>query len=175
MVIKTNWYVVTGSPCSGKSSVIRYLSFLGYHTVASPSRTYIDVEMSKGRKIEEIRADEADYQKRIFEMKIDQIKKLPKENLIFFERGLPDSIAYYIFSGANPASITEICREIRYKGVFLLERLPYKRDYARVESEEGAKRLHELIRKAYLGLGYDIIEIPVKPIDERVRMILGKI
>jgi predicted ATPase len=64
---------------------------------------------------------------------------LPKEDLIFFERGLPDSIAYYEFCGIDPKPVVKICEKIRYKGVFLLESLPYKRDYARVESEEGGE------------------------------------
>jgi predicted ATPase len=175
MVMETNWYVITGGPCTGKTQTIGYLSFLGYHTVLSPSRVYINVERSKGSIIEEIRANEAEYQKKILDMKINQIDKMPPNKLIFFERGLPDSIAYYKHCGEDTSSVIKICREIKYKGVFLLDKLPYEKDYARVESEVDANALHKLIKEVYLDLDYNITEIPVRSIDERAMMILDKI
>jgi predicted ATPase len=39
---KTNWYVITGAPCSGKTSVIRELEKRGYRVVHEVARAYIE-------------------------------------------------------------------------------------------------------------------------------------
>ncbi len=175
MVMKTNWYVVTSGPCAGKSPMFGYLNFLGYQTCSSLSRTYIDVEISKGRTIEEIRSDEAAFQKKVFEMRVDLENRTPIDRFMIFERGMPDCIAYLKHCGQNTNPVVDACKERIYKGVFLLEQLPYKKDYARVESEEDAIALHKLIKKAYLNLGYNVTTVPVKPVDERAMIILNKI
>ena len=46
---ETNWYVITGAPSSGKSSVIRELENLGYRVVHEVARAYIEEELKKGK------------------------------------------------------------------------------------------------------------------------------
>ena len=175
MTIETKWYVITAGPCAGKSPIIEYLSFLGYQTCPSLSRVRINVEISKGGTIEEIRSNEVAFQKRVFEMRFNLENRTPVDRLMIFERGMPDCIAYLRHCGQNTVPIVDACKKRTYKGVFLLGQLPYKKDYARVESAKDAAILHKLIEEAYSDLGYNVIEIPVRPIDERAMMILNKI
>lgn len=158
------------SASSGKTRVVEYLALLGYHTVPEVARVYLDNEQSKGRWVEDIRSDEAEFQKIVLKMKIDAEERIPPDLLIFLERGIPDSDAYYQICGQNPEPVIRASRKRKYKGIFLLDPLPfYRKDYARVESEKDRLILDKLLFESYSSLGYDVIRIPVKPNDERAK------
>ena len=171
----TNWYVITGGPSSGKTKVIEHLASLGYATVPEIARILIDSEQNKGRTIKEIRADEAEFQRKVFQMKIAAEDKLSPEQITFFDRGIPDSVAYYQLCGLNPTPIIEESKKRKYKGVFILEQLPFEKDYARVENEKTARDLDKLLYEAYSNLGYNVVRVPSQSIEERVKFILSKL
>jgi predicted ATPase len=53
--VQTNWHVITGAPCSGKSTLIGQLSDRGFHTVPEAGRRDVEREMAKGYTVNEIR------------------------------------------------------------------------------------------------------------------------
>jgi predicted ATPase len=172
---ESKWYVITGAPGSGKTTIISQLSKMGYHTVFEAARILIDEEISKGKKLEVIRKDEIEFQKKVFEMKMEIESKLPKDKIVFLDRGLPDTIAYYQLYKANIQEILKACQEKRYKKIFFLEPLSFEKDYARIEDEKRAKKLSELLKKAYLDLGYEVIIVPKMSVEERTKFILSKL
>lgn len=174
-MIETKWYVITGGPSSGKTKIIVRLAFMGYLTIPEAARALIDNEMSKGRTLEQIRADEFEFQKTVLKMKIDAENRIPVNQTAFFERGIPDSIAYYKICDGDVESAIKASQKRRYKKVFLLEQLPFEKDYARTEDEELANKISKLLHDSYSSLGYDVISVPVmKSIEERVNFILSK-
>ena len=64
----SNWYVVTGGPGSGKTTVINHLNMLGYHATIEHARHFIDSRMITGRSVEEIRKNQLEFQRGILEM-----------------------------------------------------------------------------------------------------------
>lgn len=175
MSIKTNWYIITGGPSSGKTKTLEYLSFLGHQTIPEAARILIDLKLSRGETIQDIRKDEAKFQKDILKMKVQVENRLPPENLIFFDRGIPDSLAYFQFYNLDINDVLKVCKRRKYKGVFLLEQLPYESDYARVEDEKAAQKLNDLLYHSYVDLGYNVTKILLKPIDGRVKDIIEAI
>lgn len=176
MVIETNWYVVTGGPSSGKTKAIEHLAFLGYPIIPEAARILIDNERSKGRTTEEIRVSETEFQRIVLQMKIDAENRTPADQTTFFERGIPDSIAYYKICREDPEPAVTASQKRRYKGVFLLEQLPFEKDYARIEDEKTAHELSRLLHDSYSDLGYEVICVPpIKPIDKRVAFILSRV
>lgn len=175
MEVMKNWYVITGGPSSGKTATVKALEQKGYKVVPESARIFIDQEIAKGKTLEEIRIDEIGFQRKVFKMKIELENKTPKDKIVFFDRGLPDSIAYYKAYDADATEIMDLCKNRRYNKIFFLEQLPLKKDYARVEDETVAKKISMLLKKAYLDLGYDVIIVPVISVQERVNMILSKI
>ena len=118
---KNNWYVITGGPHSGKTSVIELLEKKGYRAIYESARIYIDEELEKGRTIEQIRKDELEFQKGILDMKIDIEKKQPKDEVIFFDRGIPDSDAYYELCGfKGDKYLEEVMNACSYKKSFFV-------------------------------------------------------
>jgi predicted ATPase len=172
-----NWYVVTGAPHSGKTSVLKLLDKEGYEVVYEAARIYIDQEMEKGRTIGEIRKNELAFQKGILDKKIEIEKKLSKDKIIFFDRAIPDSDAYYKLCGLkDDKHLHDAIKKSKYKKVFLFEILPYKKDYARIENEEEQVKLQELLEESYKKLNLPVIKIPVmESAEDRMSFILKNI
>lgn len=172
----TKWQVITGGPSSGKSKVIEAISFRGLLNRPESARILIDEELSQGKDLLEIRAEEAKFQERVLDLSIDVQKKANRNEVIFWERGVPDSIAYLSLCQGNVAKALEASRKVKYQNIFLLDRLPiYKGDYARTETEKEAAEIHEKLFQVYLALGYSVICVPVLCISKRVDFILQKI
>ncbi|MBI3590040.1 MAG: ATP-binding protein [Candidatus Melainabacteria bacterium] len=173
---KTNWYIITGGPSTGKSKTIDHLAYLGYLIRPEVARILIDDELSKGKTIEEIRGDEKSFEHKILKIKIETEETAPKNDLIFWERGLPDSIVYIKRCSGDHNLAVQISKRRQYKGVFILDVLPvYDKDYARTETSSKAKEIHEALYNCYTELGYKVIRVPVAPISERAEFIIKQV
>jgi predicted ATPase len=172
---ESKWYVITGVPGSGKTTLISRLSEMGYLTCPESARLLINKETSKGKPLKEIRGDERKFQKRVFKIKIKLEDKLPKGKIVFLDRGFPDCIAYHKLYGLDTKEILKLCKEKRYKKIFFLEPLPFKKDYARTEDKKTIEKLNYLLRKSYLDLGYEIVTVPIMSAEDRIKFILSKI
>ena len=175
MNLRNNWYVLTGGPSSGKTTVLNKLSKQGYIVFSEAARVFIKKEIEKGKAIKEIRKDEGEFQRKVLKMKIEIEKEAPKNKIVFFDRGTPDSIAYYQISGLNPKEALNACRERQYRKIFFFEQLSFKKDYARTEDKKTTEKLGKLLRKSYEELRYEIINIPVMPVLKRVEKILDEV
>jgi predicted ATPase len=173
--MKSKWYVITGSASTGKTTLVNSLLKLGYLTVPEAARVLIDEEIKNGKTIGEIRKNEAEFQKKVLDIKINVEKKLPKDRIVFFDRGIPDSVAYYQICGLDIAELLKLCKKKTYRKIFMLEQLPVEKDYARVEDVETINKIQILLRKAYSDLGYEIIDIPTTSLEKRLEMILSNI
>jgi len=188
---ETRWWIITGGPHTGKSSVIKNLAERGYKTVQEAARNEIESGFDKGRTIEEIRADEVEFQRRVLRVKENREDNVPEEELVFWDRGLHgDSAAYWMQTkGPNGTTVDQfdyyetvsVLRR-RYKGIFLLDQLPfYQKDEARVEDREQGRRIHLLIGSIYSILGYEPISVPVFPgskiasINQRAQFIIDQV
>jgi len=172
--LHTNWHVLTGAPCAGKTTLIEMLAGRGYRVVHEVARAYIDGQLSQGRTLAQIKADPAAFERTILLEKVRGEKALPPEELIFLDRAVPDSIAYYRFEGLDPDEPLSYSRSMRYKTIFLLDRLLFQKDAVRSESEKAADLLDALIAQAYAGLGYEPVRVPVLPVDQRLDFILQR-
>ncbi|MCU0558990.1 MAG: ATP-binding protein [Desulfobacterales bacterium] len=173
-VRRTQWRIITGAPCSGKTAVIAELSRRGHPVVAETARAVIDRELARGRRLEEIKADAAAFEGQIFRTKLELESRLPAEEPLFLDRGLPDSIAYYTLEGLDPREPLRHSRRIAYRRVFLFERLEFLKDPVRSEDPQTAARIERLIAEAYGRLGYPIVRVPVLSIAERAEFVLAR-
>ncbi len=168
---KSNWYVITGGPCSGKSSALSFFEKMGYRIIPEAARILIDEEIAKGKTIEEVRKDEADFQRKVLAMKVKIENKLSREEIIFFDRAVPDSVAYYQTCGLDPKEALSVCQKDQYRKVFLMERFPFKQNGTRTEDPKTIKTLSHLFKETYEKLGYEVVSVPNMLVEERVKFI----
>lgn len=171
----TNWYVFTGAPCSGKTTAIKELKRLGYTVVQEVARAYIEEEIERGKSLSQIKADEFDFERHILHKKLEIESSLPENELTFFDRAVPDSIVYFKMEGLDPSEPIALTKKVRYKKIFLFERLEFKKDEARSEDEITAATLESLLSECYQMLGYPIVRVPLLSISERTDFILQQI
>jgi predicted ATPase len=171
----TRWSVITGAPCSGKTAVIHMLEQRGYQVVHEVARAYIDNELMKGKTLLEIKSDEWAFEHHILMEKVRIESTLKKDEIIFFDRGVPDSIAYYKLNGLDSVEPFQKSGAVRYQNVFFLERLLFLPDPVRSENEQTARRLGRLIEESYQSLGYDLIQVPLLSVEERTQFVLERL
>jgi predicted ATPase len=171
--LKTNWNVITGGPCTGKTTVINLLSERGYKTTIEHARHYIDTQKIKGRTVEEIKENKKQFQLGVLNMQIEQEAELAPEDKVFLDRALPDAMAYYHFLGLEyDDRLIEQCNKYCYNKIFILDRLPLINDYARLEDEQEQIRIHNLIIQVYESFPCPIVYVPVLKPEERIDFIL---
>ncbi len=163
-------YVITGGPGFGKTSIISELKRRSYPIGEEIAREVVEEELKKrSRNLPWI--DREGFERTLLQRKIEDYLKLQKYKTCFFDRGLPDAIGFFNFSGlAVPEDFQASCRNYRYdQHVFIVP--PWKeifqRDGTRNFSYEEAIRQHQCITEAYLSYGYVLVDIPQLPIKER--------
>lgn len=170
---QTKWFVITGGACCGKSKLIEALAFLGHAVRPEAARLYIDEEMSKGLTLAAIRKNELQFQTNVIALKAKAEATTDKNQLVFWDRGMPDSNVYLRFCGGDTQIALKGVNQVRYQAIFFLESLSnYEKDYARNEDAARSKAIHEALYAEYEALGYSVIRVPVLPISQRVAFIL---
>lgn len=174
-MIQTRWHVITGAPCSGKTAVVRDLEIRGFRVVHETAREFL----KKERKSRGCTFESPDFRKKsqtaILNLKLGIESALPVNETVFLDRGVPDSIAYYLLHGLDTDEIMKRGRRHRYRRVFFCERLPLQADSIRSEDETTVARLQVFLLQAYREFGYTVIPVPVLSIGERTDFILKQL
>ena len=172
---QTNWCVITGASCSGKTTLINLLASHGFQIVPEAGRSYFEQELAKGRTITEIRDDPAAFTRQVYAIMRKHENGLQVNELNFLDRALPDGFAFFRIAGMNPNEMLVDCYHHRYAAVFLLNRLPYQKDGVRVADDETAEYLESWMLRDYAALGYEVIRVPVISPEARVEFVIEKL
>ncbi len=174
--VNPGWYVLTGGPCAGKTTLIEALAARGFRTVPEAARLFIEREQSRGRSLDEIRADEIAFQRALIPLKVAMQGDASRGAPVFFDRGMHDSAAYIArLTDERFPEVEDAVRNSAYDAVFLLDRLPYSTDGVRTETDAEAKRIQTFIENAYRAAGFSPIRVPVLPLQERIEFVLSNI
>ena len=171
--------VIIGGPGTGKSTVLNELISRGFHCKPEISREIIKEAQKKG--IDQLfLTDPLLFSKLLLEGREKQYKEADtcNEQIVFFDRGIPDAHAYMNYSNtAYPAYFIEKSEAYKYQKVFMLP--PWKEifvsDNERYESFEIATEINHYLKKTYLDIGYDIITVPFGTVKERADFILDSL
>jgi len=122
----------------GQDPFLKEIEGLGYRVIHEVATAFIEMELEQGRTLEKIRADKKTFENRVLHTKIAIEERLPKDQVIIFNRAIPDSIPYFALAGLDAKGVTEKSPRHGYKKVLVLDRLPYAKDQARIENRETA-------------------------------------
>ena len=161
------WFVITGAPSSGKTTMINLLQEHGYHTQAEVARQLI----ASGQ------VDESqEFERHILRRKIEDHLAAPRDRVVFFDRGIPDSMAYYRFHQYHyDALLRHSLQYAAYQAVFLLEPLPFEDDGLRSGYADHVQDLHRHIKEAYHDMGLPVINVPALDPINRLKIIQSEV
>ncbi len=166
-------YVFAGAAHSGKTTMLNEMAKLGFQTVPEAARQIIEEQIAKGGTLLpwiNRRGFELLYLERMLEA-----ESRFSEGTVFFDRALPDSLAYHKIYDACPECIEHV-KNSHYDAVFILEMIPgYNMDDVRQFDIEHEKRMQKAIEEAYSETGNRIIKVPAMSIEKRVELVLANI
>ncbi|EIZ81157.1 hypothetical protein WSK_0102 [Novosphingobium sp. Rr 2-17] len=98
---------------------------------------------------------------------------------IIFDRGIPDVIGYLRLCGLPvPAPVLRAAELRRYASrVFIAPHWPaiFEQDTERKQTLVEAEATYHAMVDAYLGLGYELVTLPLAPIAERAKFVRERI
>lgn len=178
-IMAKNIVVLIGGPGSGKTTLIDALKDKGFYCYPEISREVTAEAQKKG--IDQLfLVEPLLFSKLLLEGRIKQYENAKKEksDTVFLDRGIPDVLAYMDFLGDNyPSHFDVACKENKYSKIFILPpwEAIYQSDTERYENFEQATVLYNYLKKTYHNYGYELIEIPIGSIEDRLNYLLDNL
>ena len=171
--------VLIGGPGTGKSSIINELISRGFYCKQEISRE-VTLEAQKKGIDQLFLTDPLLFSNLLLEGREKQFLDTnnSKEEIVFFDRGIPDVHAYLeFFNTEYPAYFIKKSKTYLYTKVFMLPPWKdiYTSDNERYESFDQATKIHHHLKKTYQNIGYKICNVPFGTIQERTNYILDAI
>ncbi|AOK05042.1 AAA family ATPase [Burkholderia sp. AU28942] len=169
------FFVVTGGPGSGKSSLVDALERGGFARSHEAGRGVIRDQMAIDGPALPWR-DRAAFAELMltWEMRSYHLAGAAR-GPVFFDRGVPDVIGYLRLTGLPvPAHAEAAARRFRYhRRVFIAPPWPeiYAQDTERRQDFAEAVRTYEAMVDCYTAYGYRLIELPRASVKARVRFV----
>ena len=165
------FFVVTGGPGAGKTSLITELARRGLHTIPESGRAIIREEMASGGDALPW-ADRMAYSERMLERDLRAHSAAQAlSGPVIFDRGTPDILGYLTLCGLPvPPHIAAAAKAARYNAPVFLA--PYwneifAQDAERKQTRAAAEATCAVMCETYTALGYDIMELPRTDIATR--------
>ena len=164
--------IITGGPCSGKTSIIEALKEREYYCFNEVSREIIQ-DMDIKTAFKNIDFEEAVFKKR----KKDFLDAKPGVN--FYDRSMLDNIAYLKNNKHSiPNHFIKACEEHRYHSKVFIT-IPweeiYHKDNERLENFKDSILIFEALKQVYKEAGYNLVELPKLSVKERIARIINEI
>jgi predicted ATPase len=166
-------FILAGTSGTGKTALLQGLSDCGFCCFQEPGRKILAAHL----------AGEGEGFARSFvnlmkDQFISDFEAASSEPVSFYDRGLPDTVAYAIRFGVDAEPFLAVARVHRYETpVFLAPLWPeiFEYDEWRRAPYDDYVRFHEHIVESYRQLGYPLIELPKQSVEYRVSFIMDHI
>lgn len=173
------FFVLTGGPGSGKTTLIAALERLGYRRSEEAGRAIIQAQSAIGGSALPW-ADRGAFAELMLSWELrSHAMAFGQDGPVFFDRGVPDVIGYLRLSGLAVAEhVRRAAALYRYnRRVFIAPpwEAIFAQDRERKQDFDEAVRTHEAMVEAYSAEGYELVALPLASVEERVRFVLGHV
>lgn len=168
-------YIITGGPGFGKTELINELRAKGYLCSGEFARDTIEKQQKTGGDLLPWKKPKQ-FQEEILRLRKDFYESVPDKTIAFADRGIPDQLAFARYKGFGlPEILKTSAEKYRYASkVFVTPPWPeiFVNDSIRSETFDEAVMIHQTVLETYSQLDYQIIELPLIPVCERLTFIL---
>ncbi len=172
--------LLCGAPSSGKTTIVNALIQKEYYCKPEISRELIKESQKNGIEQPFLKDPEA-FDTLLLTKRIQQFENLPikpKANLVFYDRGIIDNVAYMNYGLKRvPLIFDQAIRKYTYDYIFLFE--PWKDihslDSERYETFDIAKEINNSFKEVLKNYQLDYTSIPFESITHRTSFILDNI
>jgi predicted ATPase len=173
------FHVITGGPGSGKTSLIEALARAGYARTVEAGRAIIQDQIAIDGHALPWR-DPLAFAELMLAWELRSYGMAESmTGPVFFDRGVTDLVGYLTLVGRPvPAHVSRAAERFRYnRRVFVAPPWPeiYGQDAERKQTPEEAVRTYEALVAAYSSCDYELVSLPLVPVEERVRFVLDDI
>ena len=180
MVIeRPNFYILTGGPGAGKTTVLEALRQRGFGCVDEAARQILREQAAIGGDATHD-GDRAKYRDLCLARSIAGYEASDERTAaVFFDRGIPEHKGWGLQVGAEePAYVTEAIHRYRYnRTVFVFPPWEdiYCHDEERKHTFQHAVEVCVSIAETYRQCGYQPVEVPRLPVADRADFILARL
>lgn len=174
-----HFYVFTGGPGVGKTSVINYLQNKRIRCIKEAARSIIKDQSQTNAEALPWKNKNL-YKKLMLNFSIKDYRRAScQENeLTFFDRGIPDTLAYaYLEELSISKELRWYAQKYRYNTtvfVFPPWKEIYQTDNERKQQFDEVVRTNEIIIQTYQSCGYEPVIIPKTSVQHRTEFILHR-
>jgi predicted ATPase len=175
---KNTFFVLTGGPGSGKSTLIDALRKRGIATVAESGRQIIQTQMAIGGDALPWE-NPLDYAKMDLGIGLVRFRETDAQRTTIFDRGILDPLGFLTVIGHDiPSFMHTAASQYRYNSqVFIAP--PWKEIYCldteRKQDFQEAVATYDAMMKIYGDAGYELVELPRTSVLERLDFVWDKI
>jgi predicted ATPase len=171
-------FVLTGGPGSGKTTLIAALRRAGFATSVEAGRGIIRDQSSIGGTALPW-SDRALFAELMLSWEMRSYRDaIEQKGPVFFDRGVPDTLGYLRLSGLPVAEhISAAAKRLRYNPrVFVAPPWPdiFAQDEERKQTSDEAERTYHAMAGVYTELGYELVALPLVPVETRLRFVLAE-
>lgn len=172
------FFVLTGGPGSGKTTLIEALRTAGFATAPEAGRGIIRDQMAIGGPALPWN-DPALFAELMLSWELRSYHAaLEQKGPVFFDRGVPDTLGYLRLTGLPvPAHVRNAAERFRYaRRVFIAPPWPEisGQDNERKQTFDEAERTYHSVAGVYTELGYELVPLPLAPVETRLRFVLAE-
>jgi predicted ATPase len=175
--VRDDFFIITGGPGSGKTSVIKKLKEGGICCVEEAGRKIIQVQTLLGGPALPWKSPQL-YSELQFHQDVANYLEGQDGRLTIFDRGIADTIGYLTLNALPvPPYMRAAVADLRYNDrVFITPPWPsiYNSDAERRQDYAESVRTHDAMVVIYREAGYQMVPVPQASIADRAAFIIDK-
>jgi predicted ATPase len=179
MIHRPNFFLLTGGPGSGKSSVLLELQRRGYQTISEVARDIIKAQLASGGNAMHT-GDRQAFLSLMLEQSLTDYHQIDiTDRPVIFDRGIPDLYGYAQgFCSGVTQPVAEAAAHYRYNQAAFI--FPpwldiYQNDSERQQNFQEAIKTYHALKTAYQHCQCRLLEVPEDTIKKRADYIICEI